>query len=377
MSSTFKVPLTTIREILPHGNAEKLEIAVVYGFNVIVKKDSYKAGDSLLYVPIDSLLSQWLEDIIFPPDAKIKLDKHRIRQIKIRGVASQGMLIHPSELPEEIQKKIRKLEVDYAEILGITKYEPPVREIHKQGQQKKRVKPRENRLFGKYGGLDNIKWYPEKFKADEIVVLQEKIHGTNARAAIMPYQANTLWKKVLKLVGLAPKEEFCYGSNNVQLQDRPGHTGFYGEDVYGKVFAQLDVKNRLRLGETIFGEIYGDGIQKNYSYGCGSGEHRFVLFDVRILQDDGTFRWLNPDEVMRYAEARGFNTVPELYRGEFKSLDFVREFTKGNSVLVPSQKIREGVVVKSLDKYDEMGHNRALKVISEDYLADSSNTDFH
>lgn len=69
--------------------------------------------------------------------------------------------------------------------------------------------------------------------------------------------------------------------------------------------------------------------------------------------------------------------VPELYRGPFIGLEFVKGFTKGNSVFVPSQKVREGVVVKSLTTYDEYGQNRALKVISEDYLSDESNTDFH
>jgi len=45
--------------------------------------------------------------------------------------------------------------------------------------------------------------------------------------------------------------------------------------------------------------------------------------------------------------------------------------------LAPSQKVREGVVVKSLDNYsDERGSKKALKVISEAYL-DADNTDFH
>lgn len=383
MSSTFKVPLTKIKEILPHNNAERLEVAVVYGFQVIVGKGQYTVGDLAVYVPIDSILPQDLEDKLFPPSGKMKLTKHRIRQIKLRGQASQGMLISPKDifgidLPKgstAVQSNLGlfKVEDDLSPELGITKYEPPVKEIN-PGQPGK-PRPKENPLFNKYGGLDNIKWYPEKFKADEIVVLQEKIHGTNARAAILPYVANTFYKKFLRFIGLAPVSEFCYGSNNVQLQERNASKNFYGEDVYGKVFAKLNVKDKLRLGETIFGEIYGGGIQKNYSY--GTREHRFVLFDVRILQADGTHKWLNPDEVREYAELRGFAMIPEVYRGPFVSLEHVKMFTKGPSILAPSQKIREGVVVKAVEGYDEFGSNRALKVISEDYLSDESNTDFH
>jgi RNA ligase (TIGR02306 family) len=367
--SEFKVPLTTIREILPHNNAERLEVAVVYGFQVIVSKGQYKVGDKVLYVPIDSILPQELEDKLFPPDSKVKLNKHRIRQIKLRGVASQGMLIDVGNVPANA-----KLEVDFARELGITKYEPPVRENTSMLPGTRKSKQNENPNFTKYGGLDNIKWYPEKFKADEEIVLQEKIHGTNARAAVMPFVANTLWKKILRFFGKAPSTEFCYGSNNVQLQNKSGNSGYYGEDVYGKCFNSINAKDKLKLGETIFGEIYGEGIQKNYSY--GTKEHKFILFDVKILQPDGTHKWLNPDEVNSFAKERDFNVVPELYRGPYISLDFVKTFTKGNSVLAPTQKIREGVVVKSLS-YDEFGRNRALKVISEDYLNDASNTDFH
>lgn len=375
--STFKVPLTTIREILPHGNAERLEIAVVYGFQVIVQKGAYKAGDAVLYVPIDSLLPQDLEDALFPPDSKVKLNKHRIRQIKLRGVASQGMLIDPTDTKLNLPKinLNNSLEKDFAEELKITKFEPPVREVHVPGVPGKKAKHRENPNFSKYGGLDNIKWYPEKFKADEMVVVQEKIHGSNARAAILPFSADTLWKKLVKFFGFAPETEFCYGSNNMQLQNRPGHKGFYGEDVWGQVFEKLDVKSKLKKGETIFGEIYGEGVQKNYNY--GTLEKKFILFDVRIMQDDGTFKWLTPDEVEIFAMNRGFDCVPLLYRGPYQSLDFVKTLSKGASKLNPSQKVREGCVVKSMFNYDEYGQNRALKVINEDYLADESNTDFH
>src|SRR6185369_415963 len=108
----------------------------------------------------------------------------------------------------------------------------------------RKIKALENPLFHKYNGLDNIKWFPTLFKEGELVVMQEKIHGTNARAAKLPYVANTLWKKIKlffrTLFKMPAQFEFCYGSNNVQLQERRGYTGFYGEDIYGKVFQSID-----------------------------------------------------------------------------------------------------------------------------------------
>lgn len=372
--SNFKVPYTTIREIQAHPNADRLEIAVVYGFQVAVKKGQYKAGDTVIYCPIDSVIPQWLEDKLFPPDSKIKLNKRRVRQIRIRGLASQGMLINPADVEDKATPV--ELEEDLAGELGIIKYEPPERTYGPAGIPGGRKKAGENPNFHKYNGLDNIKWYPEKFKADEIVVLQEKIHGMNARAALVPFVANTFLKKLKKFFGLAPKFQFCYGSNNVQIQDKISYTGYYGEDIHGKVFKAMNISTKLKENESVYGEIYGEGIQKNYSYGL-KGEHKFILFDVKILNADGTQRWLSPDEVAAYAKERGFDLVPELYRGPFNNLEFVKKFTEGNSVLAPEQKVREGVVVKSLQNYDECGNKRALKIISEAYLDDSSNTDFH
>ena len=372
--STFKVPLTTIKEIKPHNNAERLEVAVVYGFQVVVRKGQYNVGDRVYYVPIDSILPSQLENTIFPPESKIKLNKSRVRQIRIRGLASQGMLMDPKEMTPE---DLGVLEHDYAYFFGITKYEPPEPKgtaLTSPGGRK--VKKKENPLFHQYNGLDNIKWYPDKFQPDELVIFQEKIHGTNARAALMPYSANTIWKKVLKLLRLAPEFEFCYGSNTVQLQNKPGHTGYYGEDVYGKVFASIKAEEKLKPNESIYGEIYGEGIQKGYDYGV-KGHHKFILFDVKVRNNDGTYRWLNPDEVKAYADDRGFDMVPEIYRGPYISLDFAKQHSEGPSILWPQEKVREGIVVKAFADYDEYGNKRALKVISEIYLDDSKNTDNH
>lgn len=380
--STYKVPLTQIVAIDVHPNADKLEIATVYGFQVVIKKDSYKVGDQVIYVPIDSILPQKLEDFLFPPDAKVKLTKHRVKQIRLRKIASQGMLISPADIQSVYGFTPEYLEDDHKEMLDIRKYEPPLPKFQSEmgAPGARKTKALENPLFHKYNGLDNIKWFPTLFKEGDMVVMQEKIHGSNARAAKLPYSANTLWKKIKKAVygwlGKSMAQEFCYGSNNVQLQERKDYKGFYGEDIYGKVFNSIDAASKIRDGETIFGEIYGSGIQKDYNYECKEGEHKFILFDVKVLQDDGTQRWLGPDEVIAYAKDRGFDMVPEVYRGPF-SLALAKELTIGNSVLAPTQKVREGVVVKAIEGYsDERNNNKALKVISEAYL-DGDQTDFH
>jgi RNA ligase (TIGR02306 family) len=380
----YKVPLTNILEINPHGNAERLEVATVYGFQVIVKKGQYKAGDAVVYVPIDSLLPQWLEDKLFPMtrDAdgklqppKIVLHHHRVRQIRIRGLASQGMLIDTQDVAEKVNFKKARAEDNLAEILGVTKYEPPARgPSSTQGAGRNRNKKHEHPLFHKYNGLDNIKWFPTLFKDGEEVVVQEKMHGTNARASVLPFAANTWRKKLSKFFGLAPKTERCYGSNNVDISANSEYKGFYGEDVYGKCFDAMDVFSKLKSGEIVYGEIIGPSIQQGYSYDLKN--HEFLVFDVKTLQADGKFKWLTPDEVEEFCKDRGFNFVPRLYKGPYNK-ELVYGLTKGPSKYDPKTKVREGVVVKAAREYDVAGNKKALKWVSEDYLADDKNTDFH
>lgn len=377
--STFKVPLTTIKEIFPHPNATALEYAKVYDFNVVVRKNEYKVGDEVIYVPIDSVLPLNLETKIFGPESKIKLNKSRVKQIKIRGHYSQGMIINIDDVVEFLGiDRVRRLgsyepDEDLSFDLGITKYEPP-QASYQAGLARKRDKPRENPFFHKYGGIDNFKWYPDLFAEGEEVSVTEKVHGSNIRAGYVPFVANSLWRKLIKLLKLAPTHQWVYGSNNVQLQSRWNYKGFYGEDVYGKVLEKYGVKDKLKPGEVIYAELYGDGIQKNYNYGCKNGEHKLVVFDVKI-QTETTSDYLSVDDFQKFCAERGFERTPELYRGPFNK-EKIQELTKGDSVFVPSQKVREGAVIKPLVEVQTTIGRKLLKVISEKYL-DSEQSDFH
>lgn len=379
--SGFKTPITTIKEILPHNNADSLEIAVVYGFNIIVKKGAYKISDPVLYIPVDSILTQKIEDALFDANSKIKLNKHRIRQIRIRGVASQGMLVNIEELQHWVEPEIYEkivngyyLEQDLSEVLGITKYEPPAPQVFQSGNIK-REKPLENKFFHKYGGISNLKWYPELFKEHEAVVVTEKLHGTSTRMGWVPYHANTFWKKVKQFLRLAPKWEFVYGSNNVQLQQKSGNNCYYGFNVYKHVADKYMMKDRLKPGEVVYGEIIGPDIQKNYTYGTKQNEYKLVLFDLKIQTEEES-RYVDSWQFFEFCKERNFEAVPILYQGPF-NLEKIKALTLGNSVYEPSQKIREGVVIKPQDETHCSIGRKFLKLISEDYLNDKSNTDFH
>lgn len=369
--SDYKVPYTTILRVENHPNADKLDICTVYGFQVVAQKGRYKSGDNVILIPIDSVIPEWLEARLFNAESKIKLHRRRVRQIRIRKLASQGMLIDPIDVVDKTGTKV-KLEQDLQEVLEITKYEPG--EPGGPGTPgKPRNKVADNPAFMKYNGLENIKWLPNLFQEGDEVVIQEKLHGTNARAGMMPFAATTFWKKLKKFLRLAPEYEKCYGSNNVEISAQTNYKGYYGEDLYGAAFKNIDVFNKIKPNEAVYGEIVGPNIQKNYEYGLK--ERKFVLFDVKIRTEDGKQVWLSPAQVETYAKERGFDFVPVLYRGPFNK-ELAYGLTKGSSMFDPKTKVREGIVIKAGTEYSIEGNKKAVKWLNEVYL-DGDQTDFH
>lgn len=372
--STFKVPLTEIRAMHAHPNAERLEIAEVYAWYVVVQKNRYKPGDKVVYVPVDSILSPELEAKLFPEGSKIKLSKSRVKSIKIRGNISQGMLIDPREFALDNLP----LETDCASFLGVTKYESPVNEMprHMFVKTSKKV---QNANFSKYSDIENLKYYDRIIQDNEMVTISEKLHGSSARFNWVFNEPNTLWKKFLRLIGLLPKWEFCWGSRNVQIQNKPFHQGYYDIDVYTKIMNQYDLRNRIPKGFGLYGEIVGDGIQKNYTYGCGKNEHAFYVYDVRDTRDPDrkNHRWLDHAEMTEFCARHGFQTVPQLYVGPW-SMQEALKHRDGDST-IGGQKVREGIVVKPVVERTSPTIGRViLKFISDNYyLNNEDGTEFH
>jgi RNA ligase (TIGR02306 family) len=370
--SELKVETVVIDDILVHPNAEKLEFAVVKGWQCIVQKGFFQKGDIVVYIPIDSILPEELEKKIFGPDSKIVLHKHRVKTIKIRGAISQGLIINLgmagiASADEPVAG------IDITEKLGITKYEPDIPDFQKnmfKGRlaSKKEVNPH----FHKYTDIANIKNFVLLFEPDEVVVATEKIHGTNFRAGYVPFVPVTIWERVKKFFGFAPEFQFVFGSHNVQLQHKMLYDGFFDSNVYASAVKKWKLDKILKNGEVVYGEIYGDGIQKNYNYGLKDGEKSLVVFD--IMQDNA---YLNRIDFLTRTSQLGLKTPPELYFGAYKDLS-IAKIVDGDSIFVPDQKVREGAVIKPIieNRSYHGGGRKILKAINPQYLL-KDNSDFH
>lgn len=363
MSSNM-VEVVEILDIKPHPNADRLDLAFVKGWQVIVGKGEYRKSDKVIYIPIDSVLPDYLLKILFPEGSKVVPSKGRIKTIKLRGAISQGMIVSFDALGmEELP-----LGMNVAEALGITKYEPPQAPVQMRGAavSVKQVNPH----FHKYTDIENFKNHTGLFEKGEIVVCTEKIHGTNFRAGWVKTVPNTWWKKVKKFFGKLPEWEFVYGSRNVQLHDKPNAKTFYTENVYKKTVEAYRLKERLDPGEVLYGEVYGDGIQKGYTYGCGPGETKLVVFDVQVGE-----AYLSSAELGDWLLNACLPSVPILFVGEYDETG-VKELAKGPSILHPATSVREGIVIRPIHETKTHMGRKLLKLINDDYLM-KDQTDFH
>lgn len=364
--SSLKVEVVFIDEILSHPNADRLEIARISGWTCVVRKGEYTAGQKVVYIPIDAVLPHELETKLFPIESKIKLEKSRVRTIKLRGAISQGIITTLDEVGLSPHLFVGD---DVANLLHITKYEPPVRSIPGLMRGSRLSPKKGNSGFRKYTDIENFKHYNNLFTLEDVIWVSEKLHGTSARYALLPTEANTFWKKVRRFLRILPQFEFCLGSRNVQLQDKLLYAGYYESNVYAKIAEQEHIREKLVPGEAIYGEIIGSGIQKGYAYGCTPGEHKFYVYDV---MRDG--RWLGFKELVEFCHERELNLVPFLYMGNF-NMDLIYELRQGDS-LVGRQKVREGVVIKTVAEKPCIIGRSVVKFINDEYLL-REQSDFH
>ncbi len=354
--STLRVEVVEIRALLPIPNAHSLELAMVEGWQVIVGKGQYQPGDLAVYFPIDAVLSEETEKILFSPDSKVKLHRRRVKTVKIRGVISQGLLGAITDLA----LSGISAGTDVAERLGVTKYEPPERFEPPVGKHGKKRSPPVNPNFQKFTDIENVKWWPNLFAPGEVVSITEKIHGTNFRCGWVKAIANTWWKRVKKFFGKFPEYEFVYGSRNVQFMGN--YKGYYSSNVYAETVEAYNLKEKLLPGEVLYGEIYGSGIQKGYNYGCKEGVRKLAIFDIN---KDGVYQ--SSLFVTIFCQKLELPRCPVLYHGPFNP-EVLAEQTRGPSVLAPEQRVREGCVVRPEIEEQGLHGRKILKSISPEYL---------
>lgn len=363
--ATFEVTIEKI-EVFPHPNADRLELARVGLYNIVVGKGTWKTGDEVLYVPEFAILP---ENITIALGLEGKLSgkaQNRVKPVSLRGALSQGVVAPLSLLPDGALEKIGK-DGDFAEILGITKWEPVVpASLAGMTQSAPEIV--------RWIEIENLKKFPDLFEDGEEVVLTEKIHGTCSCYTFVDPQGEN--KLLVTSKGL--------GKSNLALKEEE-------KNLYWQMSKKYDLNKLVQVVVeaypnahfnkiAIFGETFG--AVQDLKYGYTNGGHGFVVFDINVNynNEDGTSvsRWLNPDEVETLTEKAGIPTPPVLYKGPF-SVDTVVAHASGKELVSGTEShIREGVVIRPKQRVNlETGGTKIAKYVSEEYLTRKGGTEYN
>lgn len=228
----------------PISGADAIERATVLGWQLVVKKGEFQVGDWCVYCEIDSVLPD------LPAFEWVRTRNPRIRTIRLRGQISQGICFPTDILPVGFPLIE---DTDCTEVLGITKYEPPIPAslagLMKAGFPSFVPKTDETRVQTLQAVLDKY--------AGERCFITEKLDGSSATFFLR-------------------NGEFGVCSRNMELVEDDANT-------FWKVAKMLHLKGKMGLlngNYALQGELVGEGIQSNKLKIKGHTVFFFNLFDI-------------------------------------------------------------------------------------------------
>ena len=355
-----------INEIKPIPGADNIEQAVVGGWNCIIQKGQYTEGGLVIVATTDAVIPQELSDKMNVTNYLCK--GQRVRTVKLKGVYSECLII-PFQYVSVLSNKIFDEGHDCMDVLGIHKYEPPVKQI--QLSSGKRIRYQSNPNFHVYYKFPNIKNVPGIFTEEDNVQITRKLHGTNARYGIVKKTKLSFIDKVKKFFRLADKwidYEFVVGSHNVEKGS--DSQGYYDTNVWYEVADKYKIKEKLWSyikildsvgddignGIVIYGEIYGPGIQVNYDYRLK--ELEFAVFD--ITYNNKYDNVIHTEHIVK--NVLMLPHVPILYTGPWSQK--VQDKFVFKNMIEGTKVPHEGIVIKHVSGERQ----KVAKVINPDYL---------
>lgn len=322
--SMHSVEIISIPAVLPHANAERLEIIPVNGWQAVVKKGQFIPGDRAIYIEPDYTVPTARDEFAFL--AKEGRDRHRLKAVRLRGALSYGLLI---PVPDTLAN--HPIGSNVMAELAIKRWEPPA-SFARTDELPFEDHPK---AYSSKFDVEGIKKFGDILRTGEEVIVTEKIHGANARY-------------------LFENGTFFMGSRSQWLKPDVKHPWAVAADNDPRIREWCED----HPGSVLYGEVYG--AVQSLRYGLGRGEVSFAAFAVLtsgVWRDTGDL--LADDSVP---------TVPLLYRGPFDAKVFELAEADSSVPTAGAGHMREGIViVPAIERRDETIGRVVLKHISNRY----------
>ena len=266
--------VTTLKNVRPHPNADRMKLADCFGNTVCVGLDAAE-GEIIIYFPVDGQLSVEFcaqHDLVRrkdengnPAGGYLDPDKRNIKAIKLRGEKSDGLVMPPSCLAytginlDELNIGDQITTVNGHEICQ--KYIPRSSTRHghySSGNKTRKHKVPTAPLFAEHADTEQLAYNLGAFKPGDEIEITLKMHGTSQRTGYLPTlqgYKRTLWDKITRKEG-TPIYDWgdISGTRRVVLDSYDG--GFYGSNAFREQHAKV-FEGKLMKGETVYAEIVG------------------------------------------------------------------------------------------------------------------------
>jgi RNA ligase (TIGR02306 family) len=354
--------IVKIQNLRPHTNADRLQIATVFGNDVVVGLDA-QIGQLMVYFPTDGQLGEEfckVNDLVRrkdengnPAGGYLDPDKRNIKAVKLRGEKSDGLLCPITSLAEFTTISDLKEGDTITTLNGVEickKYIPRRRSgsVY-MGQGHKKAKANFAPTFYEHVDTAQLAYNLGQFKSGDIVELTLKMHGTSGRTGYLPLQKQakqTIWDKIRRRPGKTYTEYgYVTGTRRVVL-DSKHDGGFYDDNSFRHAMAEK-FDGKLRKGEVAYYEIVGFvnantpimasvknskikdkeftkqyGEETVFSYGCNPAggfvddapRCEVYVYRMTMVNEDGDVVEMSPDQMRIRCEQMGVKYVPVFER---------------------------------------------------------------
>ena len=342
--------LASIRHILaidPIEGADKIEVATVGGWKVVVGKGEFQVGDPIVYLEIDSWVPTGLAPFLTKAGEEPReyegVRGERLRTVKLRGQVSQGLIL-PLYVLANNKTHCMDEGSDVTEQLGVLKYEPPVPAC--LAGLAKGMFP----SFVRQTDQERIQNLPEFFEEHKDLGFEVTVKLDGSSMTVYHHNGDT-------------------GVCSRKLDLKMDHN-----NSFWKVAHRLNLVELLKylgINVAIQGELIGEGIQGNHEKLKGQELFVFDIWDIdahRYMTRSERRDVLQALETL-LPEGEHLHSVPVIHDDlkvfqAYPTMEELLAFAGAGPSL--NAQIREGLVFKSTSLVN--GETVSFKVINNKYL---------